>query len=213
MIETAVSAFIMLFVTIGPFDIAAIFVVLTPRGRGRARRQAALRAVLVAGIVLTLFAFGGIRLLALLQIGLPAFRIAGGILLMLLAVDLLFAHPTGLSSITPREEREAEQTRDIAVFPLAIPLIAGPGSMTAIVLLMGQAAGDLARQGIVLGALAAVLLLTLATLLAAGAVTRALGVTGTNVVARVSGVLLAALAVQFVLDGVRDSGILAASRP
>ena len=111
---------------------------------------------MVDGLVLLLFALAGNRLLDFLHVSLAAFRIAGGVLLLLLAIDLVFAHPTGLSSITASEEHEAQRPGDIAVFPLVIPLIAGPGSMTAIVLLMGQTGTELA-QATVLAMLAAAL--------------------------------------------------------
>jgi multiple antibiotic resistance protein len=154
----------------------------------------------------------GNRLLDFLHVSLAAFRIAGGVLLLLLAVDLVFAHPTGLSSITASEEHGAQRPGDIAVFPLAIPLIAGPGSMTAIVLLMGQAGTELA-QATVLAMLAACLGATYLALILVDPLGRLLGVTGTNVVARISGVLLAAVAVQFVLDGLKEANLFAPAAP
>ena len=208
MIELALAAFVTLLVTIAPVDVASIFIGLT-RSDPAARPRLALGAVLIAGLVLLVFALFGNWLLAVIGVSLAAFRIAGGVLLMLLAVDLLFARPTGLSSITESEAREAGWHADIAAFPLAIPLIAGPGSLTAMVLLMGRTAGDPLKAAIVLAMLALVLALTLAILLGAGVLTRHLGVTGTNVIARISGVLLAALAVQFVIDGIKESGLLA----
>src|SRR5262249_39011393 len=158
------------------------------------------------GAVLVVFAIGGTKFLELLGVGLPAFRIAGGILLLMVAADLLLAQRTSLSSISKSEEREARQQPDIAVFPLAIPLIAGPGSMTAVVLLMSKAA-DVAEQALVLAAVLVNIALTLFVMLGAGALNRVLGLTGTNVIARVSGILLAALAMQYVLDGLSQSHI------
>lgn len=209
MLDTAVSAFVLLFVTIGPVETAAVFGILTAGIHRPERRRLAWQAVVIAGLVLLLFALLGIRLLDFLHVSLAAFRIAGGVLLLLLAVDLVFAHPTGLSSITASEEHEAQRPGDIAVFPLAIPLIAGPGSMTAIVLLMGQAGTDFARATI-LAMLAACLGATYLALVLVEPLGRLLGVTGTNVVARISGVLLAAVAVQFVLDGLREANLFAA---
>ena len=139
--------------------------------------------------------------------GLPAFRAAGGILLLKMAADLLLAERTGLTSITPEEEREAESQPDVAVFPLAIPMIAGPGTITAVLLMMSKAktyAGD----AVVLGCIVAICLVTLVCMLAASRLVRLLGLTGTNVIARVSGILLAALAMQFIFDGLEQSGIL-----
>jgi multiple antibiotic resistance protein len=207
MLEIALSAFVMLLVTISPIDVGSIFIGLT-RSDPAARHGLAIKATVIAALVLGLFALCGNWLIATLGVSFAAFRISGGVLLMLLSIDLLFAHPTGLSSITESEAREAGWHQDIAVFPLAIPLIAGPGAMTAVLLLMGRAGGDPLKSAIVLGALALVLLLTLASLLSAAALVRVLGITGINVVSRISGVLLAALSVQFVIDGIRESGLL-----
>jgi multiple antibiotic resistance protein len=146
-------------------------------------------------------------------IGMPAFRLAGGLLLLLVAIDLMFAHPTGLTSITSAEAAEAEKPGgpDVAVFPLAIPLIAGPGSMTAIVLLMSESP-SLPDQVVVTLMLALVLALTFGALMLSAPLTRVLGVTGVKVVARVSGVVLAALAMQLVLDGLSTSGLFGEGR-
>jgi MarC family membrane protein len=139
---------------------------------------------------------------------LPAFRIAGGVLLFLLAVDMILVRPSGLRFATGEEQREAMDFEDISVFPLAIPLIAGPGAMTSLVLLMGRAEGDLVRIAWLLGVLAAVLALSLLALLFAARLTALMGTTGTNVIARVLGIVLAAVAVQYVLDGLIASGVL-----
>lgn len=206
MLQTAISAAVMLFVTVGPLEAAAIFAGLTAERSGPERRAMALRAVGVAAAVLVVFAFGGLRLFDLMHIGLPAFRLAGGLLLLLVAVDLMFVHPTGLTSITSAEAVEA-QGRDIAVFPLAIPLLAGPGSMASIVLLMSQAPGP-AEAAVVVAALAVVMAATLAALLLAAPLVRILGVTGVNVFERVSGIVLAALAMQLMIDGLMQSGLI-----
>ena len=206
MSASLISAFVTLFVTIGPVETAAIFGALTSGVHRPERRKLATRAVLIAGLVLLAFALGGAQLLQWLRVSLPAFKVAGGVLLFLQALTLTFSNP-GLSSISEREKKEAQQPGDIAVFPLAFPLIAGPGALSAVVLLMGQAGADLAAAGEVLAALAACLALTLAALLLVDRITRLLGVTGTDVVGRLSGVLLAALAVQFVFDGLR-AGLL-----
>ena len=204
--EAALKALVTLVVTVGPIEVAAMFLALTA-GRPQAeRRRMAWRASVIAFVVLLAFGLGGGRLLAAMRVGLPAFRAAGGVLLLAVARDQLFAQHSGLSSITAGEAAEAAALPDLAVFPLAIPLIAGPGSMTAMVLLSGAA--PLGLQGaIVAAALVAVMALTLVAMLAAGRVVGLLGRTGANVVARVSGVLLAALAVQFLFDGLRDSGV------
>ncbi|MDJ0390928.1 MarC family protein [Roseomonas sp. E05] len=207
MTDTAISALVMLFVTVAPFEVASMFFVLAANASPEQRRQLALRACMTGFLVLVAFALGGNRLLGALQVGLPAFRAAGGVLLLGLARDLLFAKPSGLSSITPGEEAEATGQADIAVFPLAIPLIAGPGSMTAIVLLTGQA-DNAGQMVVVLLALLAIMALTFGAMLAAERLFRLLGRTGVNVIARVSGILLAALAMQFLFDGLRQSGLL-----
>ncbi|MDE2581974.1 MAG: MarC family protein [Rhodospirillales bacterium] len=204
--EAALKALVTLLVTVGPIEVAAMFLALTADRSPAARRRHAWRASLIAFLILLAFALGGSALLAALRVGLPAFRAAGGVLLLGVARDQLFAQHSGLSSITQPEEAEAAALPDLAVFPLAIPLIAGPGSMTAIVLLAGpDPIGS--QAGITIGALVVVMAITLLAMLAADRVVQALGRTGANVVARVSGVLLAALAMQFLFDGLRDSGV------
>ncbi|HEX4533393.1 MAG TPA: MarC family protein [Rhizomicrobium sp.] len=206
LLDLAPTALTTLFVTVGPIEAAPIFLALTANDDAKHRRRLALTASIIAAIILVLFAIGGVQVLSLLQVGLPAFRLAGGILLLMMAADLLLAHRSSLSSITKSEEREAKSQSDIAVFPLAIPLIAGPGSMTAVVLLMSKAHG-VAEQGVVIGCILAIIALTCIVMLAAGGLNRVLGVMGNNVIARVSGILLAALAMQYILDGLHQSGI------
>lgn len=201
--ELLVTAFITFFVVIDPVGLAPVFAGLASHaGPGRERRAIALRGVTISAVVLLLFALGGDWLLGALGIGLPAFRIAGGLLLMLLAVEMVMARHTGLSSTTPDEAREAARSGDVAVFPLAIPLIAGPGALTSVLLLMGSAEGDWLLQAGVLGMMLLVLALTLTSLLLTSRIMRVLGLTGTNVITRVFGIITAALAVQFVVDGV-----------
>ena len=207
LLDIALRAFIMFFVTVGPLEVVPVFLALTPGVAPARRRQLGDRAVAIAGAVLLIFAFGGERLLHVLGISFAALRIGGGILLLLLAVDLVFARQSGLSSITPTEEKEAGRGMDISVFPLAIPLLAGPGAMTAAVLLVGSQSTSLAGQAVVVLMLALVMLIALAVLRLSAAVVQRLGITGINVAARVFGILLAALAMQFVLDGLRESGL------
>lgn len=206
MVHVFLSAFTTLFVAIGPVELAAMFLALTPGLGARIRRRLALVAAGVAAGVLLAFALGGIELLSLIGVGLPAFRTAGGVLLLMTSAEMLLRSHTGLTSITPPEEMEAKQQPDIAIFPLAIPLTAGPGSMTAIVLLMGRAYTHMA-EGMVLLALLANVLLAYAAMLMSQALMRVLGTTGVNVVARVSGILLAALAMQFIFDGLSASKV------
>lgn len=195
------SAFFTLLATIGPVETAAVFASLTSGVHRAHRIGLAVRAILVALGLLLVFAFAGNVFLVLLHVSLPAFQIAGGILLFLQALTLTFSK-AGLSSISEGEHREAERPGDIAVFPLAFPIIAGPGSLSAIVLLMGRVDGW-ANGAAIIAMLTLCLALTFIAMLAADRLLERLGKTGADVVGRISGVLLAALAVQFVLDGVR----------
>ena len=205
--ETALVALATFFATIGPVEVAAIFAAITPTNTGAERRAMALKGTLIATGILLVIAFFGEFLLSRLGITLPAFRTAGGILLLLIGIDMVLARPSGATTTTRDETAEAEVKDDVSVFPLATPLIAGPGAMGAAILLMADASGDLVRQSAVIASLVAMLLLTLVLLLVAGQVSRLFGVTGLNVVSRVAGVLLTALAVQFIFDGVSVSGL------
>jgi len=197
--------FVALLVIIDPIGTAALFAGLTRAADDEARRRLAIRAVGIAGITLLAFAISGDVVLRALGIGVPAFQIAGGALLFLLAIDMVFARHSGIRSLTPPENAEADQAHDISVFPLAIPLIAGPGALTTMVLLMGKTGGDWAAILMLLLVLMAVLAVTLLALLIAARMTRLLGVTGTNVVSRVLGILLAGLAAQLILDGITQA--------
>ncbi|QJE74320.1 MarC family protein [Aerophototrophica crusticola] len=209
MTDLLLSTLIAFLVTIDPIGLGPMFAGLTAGMDARYRRRTAVKGVLIGAGLLFGFAFVGELLLNSLGIGTGAFRIAGGILLLMVAIDMVFARESGLRTATPDEKEEALHKADISVFPLAIPLIAGPGAMTSTVLLMGRADGDPLAQAAVLGVLAAVLAGTLLVLLFAGEVSRLLGVTGINVINRVLGILLAALACQFVIDGIIESGVLA----
>jgi multiple antibiotic resistance protein len=207
-IEAGLVALATYFATIGPADLAFIFAALTARSTPAARRATALRAILIGGGILLFFALFGTAVLEIFGISLPALRTAGGILLLLIAIDMVFARSSGGTSTTSEENAEAAARHDISVFPLATPLIAGPGAIGATVLLIADASGDQARIGMVIGAMLIILLLTYVLLLLATQVQRVLGVTGLHVVSRIVGVLLAALAVQFVFDGLK-TGLLA----
>ncbi len=191
-----ITAFVTLFVIIDPIGLAPLFVALTKGESDATRRGTAIRATLIAGALLVLFGLLGEAVLGFAGISLPAFRIAGGILLFLTALDMLFERRT------KRRKGQANAADDPSVFPLATPLIAGPGSIATIILLTGQANGDLARIGAVMLVLMVVLLLVFLFFLMAGPLERILGDTGTNVVTRLLGMLLAALSVQFVIDGI-----------
>jgi len=211
MIEFAAAVFITFLVIIDPIGMVPLFAVLTQRRSKELRRRTAIRSISVAAITLLVIAVIGQIVLRFLGIGLPAFRMAGGLLLLLLSIDMVFARQSGIRSTTDAETEEAEDSTDVAVFPLAIPLIAGPGAMTSIILLMGQTKGDFILQTIVIALMLFVLGLCLLALLFAVRVMERLGVTGINVIGRVFGVVLAALAVQYILDGLTEVlGILPA---
>ncbi len=207
MIETASLALATFFATIAPIDAAAVFAALTASGTLGYKRSMAIRATLAASVILITFALIGEILLASLGISLAALRTAGGILLLLMGIDMVFARSSGGTSTTDEEKREAISKRDISIFPIATPLIAGPGAMGASILLMANAEGDLTQQVIVVASLLAILLLTGIALLLAGKINRLLGVTGMQVISRILGVLLSALAVQFIFDGIKHSGM------
>ncbi|MES9905768.1 MAG: MarC family protein [Sedimenticola sp.] len=208
MIETAIVTVATFFATIGPLDVAAIFAALTADESPQARRSMALRGTLIASVILVLFALVGELLLAGLGISLAALRTAGGILLLLMGIDLVFARSSGGLTATDEEKQEAVARKDISVFPLATPLIAGPGSMGAAILLMANTEGELHLQAVVVGAMLVMMVVTLIALLLATQINRILGVTGMHVISRVFGVLLTALAVQFIFDGIAQSGLL-----
>jgi multiple antibiotic resistance protein len=207
MLDHLFNSFITLLVVIDPVGVAATFVALTREMTLGERRRTALRGVLIAGAILYAFAFMGNGFLLALGIGLGAFRIAGGILLFFLAIEMILARPAGHRT-TPLEQAEAGEREDISVFPLAIPLIAGPGAITSTVLLMGHVWHSPGLAAGLLVTIALALAVTLLALLLATRLVGLLGVTGTNVVGRVLGIVLAALAVQFVLDGLQGAGFL-----
>jgi multiple antibiotic resistance protein len=209
MIETAGLALATFFATIGPLDVAAMFAALTANQTDLQKRVVAIRGTLIGAGILVAFALIGELLLARLGISLAALRAAGGILLLLIGIDMVFARSSGGTSTTDDEEEEAISKADISVFPLATPLIAGPGSMGAAILLMADQEGDLTGQAIIIASLLTIVLLTFISLLLASKIQRLLGVTGMHVITRVMGVLLTALAVQFIFDGIKQSGLVA----
>jgi len=207
MLETAAVALTTFFATIGPVDLAALFAALTPDSTPAHRRATAIKGILIATGILVTFAVFGNALLERLGISLAALRTSGGILLLLVGIDMVFARDSGSCTTTHEETLEAQQKQDISVFPLATPLIAGPGTIGATILLIAEAGGDLALQLTVVAALLAILAMTFLLLLAATQVQKLLGVTGLRVISRTVGVLLSALAVQFIFDGLGESGL------
>ncbi len=208
MLEIAGVALATLFTTIGPFDVAAVFAVLTSSATPEDRRSYAVRGILIASAILGVFALTGDILLAGFGISMPALRTAGGVLLLLIGIDMVFARSSGAITTTTEEFDEARLKHDISVFPLATPLIAGPGTMGAVILLMADAQGNFGHQAAVLLALLAMMLFTLLALLTASQIHRFLGVTGIQVIMRISGILLTSLAVQYIFDGIAQSGLL-----
>ena len=204
MAELFLAAFTTFFVVIDPPGCAPIYASLTTDAPPRERRAMAIRAVAVAASILVVFALVGEQLLSALGISLDAFRIAGGIMLFVIAIDMVFERRTERREARAQEVIDAPEIEDVSIFPMAMPMIAGPGSIATVMLLVSRAKG-LEASLVVLGALAAVLALTLAALLAAGPLMRVLGHKVEAVVTRLLGVLLAALAAQFVIDGLRES--------
>lgn len=208
MIETAVVAFTTFFATVAPLDCAVMYAILTTHNTAKERRTMAIKGVLIASAILLVFALIGQPLLHALGISLAALRTSGGILLLLIGIDMVFIRSGSMNTST-QQEQEAQGKHDISVFPLATPLIAGPGAMGAAILLMANTDEQMIHRLMVIAALFLVMLLTLAALIAASKIQQWLGVTGMQVISRIFGVLLSALAVQFIFDGIAQSGLLA----
>ncbi len=204
MLEIFIPAFTAFFVAIDPLGVAPIFAGLTAGADKIYRRRMALKAIVTVTIVLFLFAFLGKGFLGSLGISLDAFRVAGGLLLFLIAIDMVF------EKRTQRRNNRADQFQannkgleDISIFPLAIPMIAGPGAITAVILMVSNYHGDPAAQAIVLGTLLFILVLTFIILVGAGYLVKVLGEAVTGAFTRILGVVLAALSVQYIFDGAR----------
>lgn len=204
MLDLFISAFVTFFVVIDPPGCAPIYASLTKDATATQRRSMAIRAALIAAGILLVFALFGEQLLGALHIELNSFRIAGGVMLFLIAIDMVFEKRTERREDRAQKIIETPEIEDVSVFPMAMPMIAGPGSIASVMLLMSQNEG-LDRSIIVLSALGAVLVLTLLALVAAGPIMRVLGSKAEAVITRLLGVLLAALAAQFIIDGLRVS--------
>jgi multiple antibiotic resistance protein len=199
MLSDAITVFVALFVVIDPIGLSPMFIAITRGMSTRARRAIAIRSCMVAVGLLTMFGLAGEAVLGFLGISLSAFRIAGGILLFLTALDMLFERRTQRR----QGQADAPHADDPSVFPLAMPLIAGPGAIATMILLTGSA-GSSAGIAMVHGVMLAVILVVFLLFLLAGPMEKMLGPVGINVVTRLLGMLLAALSVQFVIDGIRD---------
>jgi len=198
--ELFISALITFFVVIDPPGCAPIFASLTTGATAGQRRAMALRAVFIAALILVFFALLGEQLLGTLGITLDAFRIAGGIMLFLIAFEMVFEKRTQRREDRAQKIIDTPEIEDVSVFPMAMPMIAGPGTIASIMLLQARSTG-IEESLVVLAALGIILLLTLFALLAAGPLMRLLGQRIEAVITRLLGVILAALAAQFVIDG------------
>lgn len=203
MIELFISAFVMLFVVIDPPGAAPIYASITREASSHQRRAMAIRAVAVSAIILLIFGLWGKQLLGLLGIELYSFRIAGGIMLFMIALEMVFEKRTQRREDRAQKIIDTPEVEDVSIFPMAMPMIAGPGTITTVMLLMARADG-LQERVIVLAAMAATLVLVLIALLTAGPLMAVLGQRIEAVVTRLLGVVLAALAVQFIIDGVSE---------
>jgi len=204
MIELYLSALVTFFVVIDPPGCAPIYAGLTHGATPAHRRSMAIRAVVVAAIILFVFAAVGEAMLHALGVSLSAFRIAGGIMLFLIALEMVFEKRTERREDRAAKVAQSPEVEDVSIFPMAMPMIAGPGSIASVMLMMSRNHG-FEKVAVVLAALATILALTLVALLAAGPLMRLLGARIEAVITRILGVLLGALAVQFVIDGIRIS--------
>lgn len=194
------KALVALFTVVDPIGLAPVMVSLTADHSPYERAFVAARAAIVAAIVIAIFGVFGQTIFAALGVTPPAFSLAGGALLFLVAIDMLFGRQSGARE-TPRETREARKQEDVSVFPLAIPIIAGPGTLTTIILLNDQAGGDWGSRGMIGVAAALTLIACWITMRVSGFIQKRIGVTGVTVLSRVQGMLLAAVAAQFMLNG------------
>ena len=202
MLDLFLSAFITLFVVIDPPGCAPIYAGLTSGASRAQARSMAIRASFIAGIILLIFALFGENLLGALHIELDAFRIAGGIMLFVIALDMVFEKRTQRREERAEKLKATPEVEDVSVFPMAMPMIAGPGSIATMMLLMSRSQGT-EQTLVVLAALVAVLVLTMLSLIAAGPMMKLLGASVEAVITRLLGVLLAALAAQYVIDGLK----------
>ncbi|MCC7347717.1 MAG: MarC family protein [Variibacter sp.] len=202
-LDYALSALVTLLVVVDPVGLAPIFLSLTRHLPPEARRRVALLAAGLAAVVLIAFALVGDWLLRQLGISLPAFRIAGGLLLFAIAFEMVYGQRTEREARTAEDAVLKDHYHNIAAFPLAVPLLAGPGAITATLLLSGQAAGRPATLATLLAVIVAVAVACIAVFWLAARIGQVLGATGNSLLTRLMGVVLAALAVQYVIDGVQ----------
>ncbi|MEM6819203.1 MAG: MarC family protein [Pseudomonadota bacterium] len=202
MLEQLIRHFVVLFVVIEPITLVPLFGALTRGGEPTYRRKMAIKSIVLSAIIFWVFALAGQSLLETLGINVASFKIAGGLLLFLIAVDMVFARQSGLRSTTVREQDEARYREDISVFPLAFPLIAGPGALATLLLLLVELQDNWIEFLGLMAMAMLVLAIALVMMLLTSPIIRVMGETGANVVSRLTGVILVALAVQYVVDGV-----------
>ena len=191
-----------MFVVVDPPSLVPLFATMTEGGSPGYRRRMALKSSAVALAILIVFALGGSAFIGVMGISIDAFRIGGGVMLFLIALDMVFARE---EKTTPEEKAETRRRADISVFPLAFPLIAGPGTLATVLLTFGSGAPAPIVQAGLIAVMAVVVAIALIFMLATPYVMRVLGVTGANVLARLAGVVLAALGVQFIIDGLKGA--------
>lgn len=211
MLAAFLTSFATFFATIGPIEAAVLFGSLSQQNSVGERREIALRATFIASAILLVSMLAGGPLLKQLGVSLAALQTAGGIILLIIAIEMVFARPQSAFKLSPPEGAEAQTREDIAVFPIATPMLAGPGAMSAGILLVANADGEALALAGTFGALLVVMAIALSLFLIAPRLSRLLGVTAQRVLMRVFGILLAAIAVQAMFDGILGSGLLKAS--
>lgn len=202
--DVYINALVILFVVVDPIAIAPLFLGFTHNNTVTQRKQMVVKGVLLATAMLLVFYLFGEWLLKSMGITIPAFRIAGGILLLLIAIDMILVYQSPIRSTTSDEQHEAELKQDISVFPLAFPLISGPGALTTVLLMASNTRDNLQMAGMI-GIILIVMLITFIVLMTAPRMTTLMGETGTNVLSRLFGLILAALAVQYMIDGIKSA--------
>ncbi|WP_018631558.1 MarC family protein [Neomegalonema perideroedes] len=209
MLEAFLPTLVTLLVLVDPIAIVPIFIALTPGMDSVQRRRIAIRAVITATAILVVFALAGAEILKLFGIGLPAFRVSGGLMLMLIAIEMLFEKRSQRRSNAAMHAHESDhpQESDPSIFPLALPLLAGPGAIATVILLMNRSGEDWGARAVVLAALATAMALTMVFLLLSSSLARHISPTAVNLLTRILGVILGALAVQFMLDGLAEFGV------
>ena len=205
MLELALTAFVTLFIVIDPPGMAPVFAVLTEDGDAKYRRTMAVKGSLIAALILVFFGFAGEPFLKALGISMDAFRAAGGFMLFVMAIEMVFEKRSERrKKSTENVQQEHQAPDDISVFPIAVPLLAGPGAITSILLLM-SGARNIEEQGIIMGSMLVIILIAMITFMAAAWLIKIMGKTVANIITRVLGVVLAALAAQYMLDGIKGA--------